>query len=58
MNTNANSDETERPASAEVRRDLATLSDIYLKAGVPLELAVRSAIADFQLFESELLCAS
>ena len=36
---------------------LTLLSEIYLEAGLPLEFAVRSAIADYQLFEEEILCA-
>ena len=40
------------------RGDLLTLlSEIYLEAGLPLEFAVRSAIADYQLFEDEIVCA-
>jgi hypothetical protein len=57
-NDDRNAPESEQPAAAEIRYGLARLSDIYLGAGLPLELAVRSAIADFQLFERELLCAS
>jgi hypothetical protein len=40
----------ERPA-------VTILSGIYLEAGLPLEFAVRSAIADYDLFTEPELCA-
>lgn len=36
---------------------LTLLSNIYLEAGLPLDLAARSAAADYALFEEEILCA-
>jgi hypothetical protein len=36
---------------------LTALSSIYLEAGLPLDLAVEAAAADYALFEEELLCA-
>jgi hypothetical protein len=42
---------------ANHRRRLNLLSRIYLEAGLPLELAVQSAVADSALFEEDLPCA-
>ena len=39
------------------RRVVTILSGIYLEAGLPLEFAVRSAIADYDLFTQPELCA-
>ena len=39
------------------RRVVTILSGIYLEAGLPLEFAVRSAIADYDLFATPELCA-
>ena len=39
------------------RHRVSVLSGIYLDAGLPLELATRSAIADYELFEVETVCA-
>jgi hypothetical protein len=36
---------------------LTALTSIYLEAGLPLDLAIQSAVADYELFEEELLCA-
>jgi hypothetical protein len=36
---------------------LTALTSIYLEAGLPLDLAIQSAVADYDLFEEELLCA-
>ena len=58
MNYRENPKKTGRPAATEQTDRVAVLSDIYLNAGLPLEFAVRSAIADYQLFEQEILCAS
>ncbi len=50
--------QTGEPELAENQRhSLALLSNIYLQAGLPLDLAVQSALADCTLFEEELLCA-
>ena len=50
--------EYEAPAHpAHLRHGLTTLSNIYLEAGLPLDLAIQSAAADCALFEEELLCA-
>ena len=38
------------------RRAVTILSGIYLDAGLPLEFAVRSAIADYDLFTEPELC--
>lgn len=55
MNNNGKANDLS-PESAQ--GDLLTLlSEIYLEAGLPLEFAVRSAIADCQLFENEIVCA-
>lgn len=49
--------EYELPEShAQSRHGLTLLSNIYLEAGLPLDLAIRSAAADCALFEEELLC--
>ncbi len=57
MNNNGNPND--EPDSFPESRDLVTLlSDIYLEAGLPLDFAVRSAIADYELFDSEIVCAS
>jgi hypothetical protein len=42
---------------ANSRHGLTLLSNIYLEAGLPLDLAIKSALADYALFEEELLCA-
>ena len=39
------------------RRAVTILSGIYLEAGLPLESAVLSAIADYDLFAETELCA-
>ena len=39
------------------RHRLTVLHGIYLEAGLPLDLAIRSAIADYGLFEGEKACA-
>jgi hypothetical protein len=50
--------ETETPdLHANPRRGLTLLSSIYLEAGLPLDLAIQSAAADYALFEEELFCA-
>ena len=37
---------------------LTALTSIYLEAGLPLDLAVEAAVADYALFEEEeLVCA-
>jgi hypothetical protein len=38
---------------ADARRGITLLSSVYLEAGLPLDLAVQSAIADYALFEEE-----
>lgn len=51
--------ENECSLSAEARDVLTRLSGIYLDAGLPLEAAARSALADYECyFEPDLLCAS
>jgi hypothetical protein len=57
MNDHGNPPETERSAEDGARHALTLLSSIYLEAGLPLERAIRSAIADYELFAEELLCA-
>ena len=42
---------------AHSRHGLTLLSNIYLEAGLPLDLAIQAAAADCALFEKELLCA-
>jgi len=42
---------------ASHRHGLTALSNIYLEAGLPLDLAIEAAAADYALFEEELLCA-
>ncbi len=42
---------------AHSRHGLTLLSNIYLEAGLPLDFAARSAAADCELFEEEILCA-
>lgn len=49
-------DESAEP-NANTRHGLTLLSNIYLEAGLPLDLAVQSAAADYALFEEEALCA-
>jgi len=50
---------TPEPDAPEVflneRQRVSLLARIYLEAGLPLEFATRSAIADFELFEEEAL---
>jgi hypothetical protein len=41
---------------ANPRHALTLLSNIYLEAGLPLDLAIQSAAADYALFEEEALC--
>ena len=54
---------TETPAQeaqdhrAHTRHGITLLSNIYLEAGLPLDLAIESAAADYALFEEDLLCA-
>ena len=41
------------------RHPIAILSSIYLEAGLPLEAAAQSAIADFEcIFDEPALCAT
>ena len=40
------------------RHHVSLLSGVYLDAGLPLHLAVLAAIADYEMFEDELLCKS
>lgn len=42
---------------AHLRHGLTALSNIYLAAGLPLDLAIQSAAADCALFDEALLCA-
>jgi hypothetical protein len=50
--------DTEAPDLPDpTRHGITLLSRIYLEAGLPLDLAVRSAAADCALFDEELLCA-
>jgi len=42
---------------ANLRHGLTLLSSIYLEAGLPLDLAIEAAAADYALFEEELPCA-
>ena len=56
--------EIEAPEEAEAldlrsneRHRLTVLHGLYLEAGLPLDLAIRSAIADYELFEEEKACA-
>jgi hypothetical protein len=43
-------------SDATSRHGLTLLSNIYLEAGLPLDLAIQSAVADCALFEEEALC--
>lgn len=56
MNENTKPDVALDPEPDE-RRAITILSGIYLDAGLPLEFAVRSAIADYDLFTEPELCA-
>ena len=58
MSNNGNAHELELPAVAAGRHLITLLTGIYLEAGLPLEFAVKSALADYKLFQDELLCAS
>ena len=42
---------------ANSRHGITLLSNLYLNAGLPLDLAIEAAAADYALFEEELLCA-
>ena len=42
---------------SDERHRLTALHGLYLEAGLPLDLAIRSAIADCELFEEEKACA-
>jgi hypothetical protein len=52
-----NDDPHESEGRPNDRHLVTLLSSIYLEAGLPLELAVRAAFADFELFDNEILCA-
>ena len=39
------------------RQRVSLLARIYLDAGLPLEFATRSAMADFEMFEEDLVSA-
>ena len=39
------------------RHRLTVLHGLYLEAGLPLDVAIRSAVADYELFEEEAACA-
>ena len=58
MNNNAYPHELELPPERPERQFIALLTTVYLEAGLPLEFAVKSAIADYELFDTELLSAS
>ncbi len=56
MKNNANGYESELRSAADDRHLITLLSHIYLEAGLPLELAIRSALADYELFHSAPVC--
>lgn len=56
MNHDAKSEVALDPEPDETHL-VTILSGIYLEAGLPLEFAVRSAIADYDLFAEPELCA-
>ena len=60
MNYDGNTHETERPSRRTDLYSVAMLTTIYLEVGLPLDQAVKSAIADYRLFEREptYVCAS
>jgi len=57
MKNNGTASELEPPPARSERHVIALLTGIYLEAGLPLELAVKSAIADYELFQEEMVCA-
>jgi hypothetical protein len=42
---------------ANPKHGITLLTGIYLEAGLPLYLAVQSAVADCEMFDEALLCA-
>ena len=56
MKSNVNDDP---PEEYDERHPIALLSSIYLEAGLPLEAAAQSAIADYEhIFDEPALCAT
>ena len=52
-------DNDEPPEEYDERNPIAILSSIYLEAGLPLEAAAKSAIADYEsIFDEPALCAT
>ena len=47
------SDHVETRSESIAKQELASLSSVYLDAGLPLEFAVRSAVADYALFNHD-----
>ncbi len=54
MKTNEENESAKHPAPQLAK--VARLSGIYLDAGLPLELAVRSALADCEIFDQPEVC--
>jgi hypothetical protein len=57
MKNNGTANEIETPPVRSERHVIALLTGIYLEVGLPLELAVKSAIADYDLFQEDMVCA-